>query len=131
MRIGELAATAGIKATTVRFYEVEGLLPPPRRTSAGYRNYHADAVDRLAFIRDAQSAGFTLRQIRQVLDIRDGGAQPCAHVTQLVDERLAEVERRIAELEQTRAQLEVLARRTRDLDPADCHGYCHILEADA
>jgi DNA-binding transcriptional MerR regulator len=84
-------------------------------------------VERVAFIRDAQQAGFTLRQIGQILHIRDGGQPPCQHVGQLIAQRLAEVERRLAELRQTRAQLRDLAARTRELDPADCGGYCDII----
>ncbi len=129
MRIGELAERAGITAKTVRFYENERLLPSPERTASGYRDYDSGAVDRLAFIRDAQSAGLTLRQIRQVLDIRDGGEPPCEHVGRLIEDRLAEVERRIVELEHTRSRLRDLARRTSELDPAECHGYCQIIEA--
>lgn len=129
MRIGELAERAGVTAKTVRFYEDEGLLPAPRRTPAGYRDYGHAALERLSFIRDAQAAGLALRQIRQVLDIRDSGEPPCEHVGRLIEDRLAEVERRIVELEHTRGRLRDLARRTAALDPADCHGYCQIIEA--
>lgn len=128
MLIGELARRAGTTAKTLRFYEDEGLLPEPARTSSGYRDYPPDARDRVAFIRDAQAAGLTLRQIGQILDIRDSGAPPCEHVGELIDHRLADVARRIAELEQTRTHLEELARRTSELDPADCGGYCDIIQ---
>ena len=128
MLIGELARRTRTTAKTLRFYEDEGLLPEPDRRNSGYRDYPAGAVDRVAFIRDAQKAGFTLRQIGQILDIRDGGEPPCEHVGQLIDQRLDEVERRMAELRQTRAHLQQLARRTRELDPVDCGGYCHIIQ---
>jgi DNA-binding transcriptional MerR regulator len=128
MFIGELARRTGTTAKTLRFYEDEGLLPEPAHTSAGYRNYLPDDLDRVAFIRDAQAAGFALRQIGQILDIRDDGQPPCEHVTSLVHQRLHEVERRIAELEQTRAHLRELASRTTELDPADCAGYCNITQ---
>lgn len=128
MRIGDVAERAGITAKTVRFYEDEGLVPRPARTSAGYRDYDPGVLDRLTFIRTSQAAGFTLRQIRQVLDIRDGGQQPCEHVGMLIEDRLADVEQRIAELQQTRRRLRDLARRTAQLDPADCQEYCHILQ---
>jgi DNA-binding transcriptional MerR regulator len=126
--IGELARSAGTTAKTLRFYESEGLLPAPDRTPSGYRDYPPDALDRVVFIRDAQTAGLTLRQIGQILDIRDGGKPPCEHVGQLIDHRLKEVEQRIAELEQTRTHLRELARRTSELDPADCGDYCHIIQ---
>jgi MerR family copper efflux transcriptional regulator len=127
MRIGELARHTGTTTKTLRFYEDEGLLPEPKRTRSGYRDYSTGTVDRISFIRDAQKAGFTLRQISQILTIRDRGQPPCSHVGQLIEQRLAEVEQRLAELRQTRARLRELGRRTRALDPADCDGYCDII----
>ena len=127
MRIGEIAARARVPTKTIRFWEAEGLLPPPPRTAAGYRDYDAEIVERLAFIRNAQSAGLRLDQIRQVLAISDTGEPPCEHVQDLVATRLAEVESRIAELTHARRTLEALARRAARQDPADCHGYCAIL----
>lgn len=76
MRIGQLADAAGVSAKTVRYYESEGLLHEPDRTPSGYRDYDADTVDRLAFIRHAQAAGLTLRQIREILEVRDGAHAP-------------------------------------------------------
>lgn len=127
MLIGELAHHTGTTAKTLRFYEDEGLLPEPERTSSGYRDYPPEALNRVAFIREAQGAGFTLRQIGQILTIRDGGQPPCEHVGQLINIRLDDVDRRIAELQQTRAHLQALGRRTLSMDPADCDGYCDII----
>jgi DNA-binding transcriptional MerR regulator len=127
MRIGEIAGRAGVSAKTIRFWEDRGLLPPPGRTPAGYRDYGPAALDRLAFIRHAQAAGLTLQAIRQVLEIRDGGQPPCVHVTGLIARRLAEVDARLAELTRTRDQLVVLAARAAAQDPADCRGYCSII----
>lgn len=120
MRIGQLADAAGVSAKTVRYYEGEGLLHEPDRTPSGYRDYDADTVDRLAFIRHAQAAGLTLRQIREILEVRDGGHAPCRHVADLVAHRLDEVERRLDELQHTHAQLRQLKQRLDTLDPADC-----------
>lgn len=127
MLIGELARRSGTTAKTLRFYESEGLLPPPARTTSGYRDYPDTALGRVGFVREARAAGFTLVQIRQILDIRDGGTAPCEHVGTVVAQRLREVEERITELRRTRRQLQVLARRTTEVDPADCHGYCDII----
>ena len=131
MLIGELAGRTGTTAKTLRFYEDEGLLPEPHRTPGGYRDYPGATVERVGFIRSAQQAGLTLRQIGEILDIRDGGRPPCEHVGILIDQRLAEVEQRIAELEQTRDRLRELARRTGDVDPAECSGYCDIIRPEA
>jgi len=120
MLIGDLATRAGLSAKTIRFYEQAGLLPQPPRTAGGYRDYPPGALDRLAFIRHAQSAGFTLADIRGVLAIRDSGQAPCQHVSVLIDEHLARVERRIAELTRARDALRDLQRRAAATDPADC-----------
>jgi MerR family transcriptional regulator, copper efflux regulator len=127
VRIGTIAERAGVPAKTIRFWEDEGLLPPPDRTPAGYRDYGPAVLDRLGFIRHAQAAGLTLAAIRQVLEIRDGGQPPCVHVTELISRRLAEVDARLAELTRARDQLVVLAARAAAQDPADCRGYCSII----
>ena len=128
MRIGELADQSGVSTKTIRFWESTGLLTDPARTPSGYRDYDADAVDRLRFIRHAQTAGLTLAEIRQVLQISDTGEPPCGHVTGLIHEHLAEVDQRIRELTETRSILEHLAKRAADQNPADCNGYCVILQ---
>ena len=128
MKIGETAARAGMPAKTIRFWEDQHLLPKAARTPAGYRDYDPVILERLAFIRHAQAAGFTLEHIRQILHIRDAGQAPCVHVTALIARRLAEVEARIAELGRTRDQLAALAGRAAAQDPADCRGYCSILD---
>ncbi len=127
MKIGELADETGVSTKTIRFWESEGLLPEPDRTPSGYRNYTPDAASRLSFIRHAQTAGFTLRQIGQILDISDGGAPPCEHVAGAVSARLAEIDARIVELQATRTQLQHLARRAKTQDPAACEGICSII----
>src|SRR5215471_20674384 len=127
MRIGEAGGRAGVTAKTIRFWEDQHLLPPPARTPAGYRDYGPAIVERLAFIRHAQAAGLTLEHIRQVLSIRDGGQPPCVHVTDLIAQRLGEVEARLAELNRTRDQLVILAARAAAQNPADCRGYCSII----
>lgn len=128
MRIGEIAARSRVPAKTIRFWEDQRVLPRPARSPAGHRDYDIHVIDRLAFVRRAQAAGFALHQIRQVLDIADSGSPTCRHVSDLIDGRLAEVEARIAELEAARDHLRELAQRAALQNPADCHGYCSILQ---
>ena len=128
MRIGELASRTGITTKTIRFWESTGLLDDPARTPAGYRDYGPEAIDRLEFIRHAQTAGLTLGEIRQVLAISDGGRAPCEHVGELIRRHLADVDQRIRELTDTRRRLRHLAKRAAGQDPASCEGYCSILE---
>jgi len=128
MFIGELAAQSGVTAKTIRFWEAEGLLADPARTPSGYRDYDPDALDRLSFIRHAQTAGLALAEIRQVLAISDTGEPACGHVTDLIHQHLTDVDQRIRELKDTRSLLDCLAQRAADQDPADCGGYCAILQ---
>ncbi len=75
MKIGELAERAGVSAKTVRYYESIGLLAEPERTTSNYRDYGADAVDRLRFIRDSQAAGLTLAEVGSILEMKDAGSR--------------------------------------------------------
>ena len=127
MKIGEVASHSGVSDKTIRFWEETGLLPAPARTPARYRDYEPAIVERLTFIRQAQSAGFSLTQIRRVLDIGDTGEPPCEHVGELIAARLRDVDARIAELKATRHRLQTLAARAAAQDPAECNGYCSIL----
>ncbi|MCR4514659.1 heavy metal-responsive transcriptional regulator [Aeromicrobium sp. 50.2.37] len=120
MRIGELANTTGTTPKTLRFYEDVGLLTPAGRTAAGYRTFTADAVDRLNFIRRGRSAGLTLAQIREVLELRDAGATPCRHVKDLLDARLTDLDRQIAELQALRETVAHLHEDASTADPDAC-----------
>ena len=120
MRIGELAEASGTTTKALRFYEEAGLLPSPERTSAGYRDYSPDIISRLAFIRRSQSAGLTLAQIREILEIRDGGQAPCEHVQELLGHRLGALDRQIAELQQLRATVAQLQADATTIEPAGC-----------
>lgn len=120
MRIGDLAASCGLTAKTIRFYEQAGLLPEPPRTPGGYRDYAPETATRLAFVRDAQSAGLTLAEVRSILVLRDSGEAPCGHVTHLIQEHLADIERRMADLCKTRTALRGLADRAAATDPSTC-----------
>lgn len=109
--IGRAATAAGLTAKTLRYYEAVGLLPPPERTESGYRMYSADAVQRLSFIVKAKRLGLTLREIREILGIRDGGQVPCVHIQHMLMRKAQEVDRRIVELTVLRQELRRLARR--------------------
>lgn len=120
MRIGELAAEAGTTTKTLRFYEASGLLPPAERTSGGYRDYPADSVARLDFIRGGRTAGFTLAQVREVLDLRDAGHAPCHHVQGLLVSRLDALTEQIANLLALRDCVADLHAAAVTADPETC-----------
>lgn len=121
MRIGELAGASGTSTRTLRFYEGAGLLPAPERTRAGYRDYAPEMISRLGFIRRSQAAGLTLAQIREILEIRDGGHAPCAHVQALLGDRLADLDRQIAELTALRATVARLQADAATVEPTRCN----------
>jgi len=75
--IGELAKQAGVKPDSVRFYERNNLLPKPQRSANGYRVYDEAAPNRLKFIKRAQALGFSLDEIRRILNLRGQGKETC------------------------------------------------------
>jgi MerR family copper efflux transcriptional regulator len=129
MRIGELAERAGISTKAIRYYEQIGILSPTARTASGYRAYDEAALGRLSFVRAGQAVGLTLGEIRQIIAFRDNGQAPCAHVTDLLQHRTAELDARIAQLWQLRGELRQLAERAATLDPEQCppERVCHII----
>ncbi len=103
--IGELAREAGVKPDTVRFYERARLLPPPKRTSSGYRAFDETALRQLRFIRKAQALGFSLDEVRRILSLRHGGSETCRSVIAIAEATLAETEAKLQDLEAFRDSL--------------------------
>jgi MerR family mercuric resistance operon transcriptional regulator len=109
VRIGELARAAGVGVETVRFYERRGLLPAGERTVSGYRTYGAEDVERLRFIRRAKTLGFELREIGELLSLREDETTSCGEVRRRAAAKIAGLERRIAEVDAIRRALQRLA----------------------
>jgi DNA-binding transcriptional MerR regulator len=129
VRIGELAHRAGVSTKTLRYYETIGVLPEPRRTSSGYRDYPAEALDVLRFVRSAQTVGLTLGEIRGIVAYRERGETPCEHTLDLIRRRAAEIDEQITRLHGMRKELRRLERRARALRPEDCAPteICHVI----
>lgn len=126
LTIGELARRAGVGVETIRFYERKGLIEEPeRRSSSRYRQYPPEAVRRVRFIRQAKELGFTLEEIRELLELRVDPDSTCADVRGRAREKIADIEERIAGLEGMREALERLARKCRGRGPT---AHCPILE---
>jgi MerR family Zn(II)-responsive transcriptional regulator of zntA len=132
--IGELAADVQLNPKTIRYYEQIGLLPAPPRTAAGYRQYGAADRQRLRFIAKAKTLGFTLREIGELLALRDDGEEPCSHLVRLLDHKLAAIEIQLALLMELRAELLALrvemattaCSSTAICGPIECHEPAHI-----
>ena len=105
LRIGAVAASSGLTVDAVRYYERMGLLSHDARTSGGFRTYSPASVERLAFIRQAQSLGLRLRDIRELIAINGKGRQHCEQVRTLLIQRLADVETQMTELKAFRRTL--------------------------
>src|SRR5690606_27394158 len=97
MNIGTPAARSGLPAKTIRYYEEIGLVRPDRRPN-GYRQYRAEDVHKLIFLRRARSLGFSIEDCRQLLSLYDQNSRPSAETRALAAERIAEVEAKLREL---------------------------------
>jgi MerR family copper efflux transcriptional regulator len=105
LKIGEIAKLSGIGIEALRFYERSGLLDKPPRTYGGYRLYGREVLDRLAFIKRAQTLGFTLDEIKQVIADARSGKSPCGEVREIVRHRLQELDERMREMRRFRKEL--------------------------
>lgn len=124
-RIGALARTTGVRVETIRFYEAQGLLPPPARSAKNYRLYDRAHLDRLSFIKRSRDLGFTLDQVRALLRLADDPAAPCGEVDEIASGHLTQVDRKIADLQALRAEL---AKRLA-CDAGSTVAECRIIEA--
>lgn len=108
IRIGELAGRAGVSVATLRFYERRGLLPPPARNEDNnYRTYFDDAVEMVAAIKRAQEMGFTLKEIKQLVELRRSRS-PHGELGRMAEKKLAEVEEELKRVTRARATLKKL-----------------------
>ena len=105
LKIGELSRCSGIGIEALRFYEKSGLLDKPERTDSGYRIYSVKVLDRLAFIKQAQALGFSLDEIKRIIDEKRAGQSPCADVRALVRLRLHKLDQRLQEMQRYRQEL--------------------------
>lgn len=111
MKIGELSARTGCPVETIRYYEREGLLPEPARSSGNYRLYAEPHEQRLRFILHCRTLDMTLSEIRTLLNYHDHPYQPCDAVNGLIDDHLAHVDARITQLVALREALATLRLR--------------------
>lgn len=123
--IGQLGKATGTKVETIRWYEKEGMIDPPLRTSSNYRAYGRDALMRLSFIRRARGLGFSLDQIRTLLGLAARPGDDCARVDRIATEHLTDIDRKIADLKALRRELSGLVTTCRGGTVADCR----IIEA--
>ena len=108
MKIGQLAEQAGVHVESIRFYQSLGLMPQPPRRRGSVRRYGPDAVERLRFIKRAQALGFSLAEVKHLLELSNG--EHCADTRSIAKEKATLVEQKIADLQAIRAALNKLIR---------------------
>lgn len=126
MRIGEVAAAAGVNIQTLRYYERRRLLPQPKRNAGDQREYPAETVRLIRFIKRAQELGFTLAEVEELLRLRENRTRGRSRVQALAAAKVEDIDGKIRHLRQMRKALHVL------LDSCQCAGgqlECPILEA--
>jgi MerR family transcriptional regulator, copper efflux regulator len=105
LRIGELARRTAMTVDGIRFYEKCGLLPKALRTPRRFRQYSVHDLERVYFIRQMQELGFSLSQIRELLDLRTHKVDACEAVSSLLREKLADTRARTRRLRKLEAKL--------------------------
>lgn len=126
LAIGKVAERTGVKVPTIRFYEEEGLIAAPRRSTNGRRAYSETDVERLTFIRHARALGFDLNDVRSLLDLTDHPDRSCGEADAIAKRHLNVVEARIAQLTQLKQELSRIVRSCAGGKKA---GQCRVIEA--
>ncbi|AMU95478.1 MULTISPECIES: MerR family transcriptional regulator [Sphingopyxis] len=125
MKIGELSRATGTNIETIRYYERIGLLPAPARTDANYRSYDDAHRARLRFVRHSRELGFTIEEIRSLLDLSDHPERDCTDADRIASAHLEQVEAKIAQLSALRDELTRIVGRCR----GGLAGDCRVIEA--
>lgn len=123
--IGAVAKRAGVGVQTVRFYEREGLIVAPPRSASGYRHYPEEAIDRIRFIQRAKELGFSLAEVRSLLELRVRSDAECADVRLRAERKITDIDARIRDLREMRR---ALAELTKSCSAGLTTGECPILE---
>ncbi len=109
LQIGEVAAKTATSIHTLRYYEKISLIHKPVRSAGGFRVYTQETVDKILFIKKAQSFGLTLDEIKKIMCCGDKGLEPCcAMVTKIFENKILEFENKIGELQKTKKRLKTL-----------------------
>lgn len=106
LKIGDIAKQTGASVGTLRYYETLKLLSPVERGDNSYRYYHSETIQQVQFIKKAQSLGFSLEEIRQILDVRDHGEPPCDLVQDLLACKIKQLEAKIQQMTMFKVELE-------------------------
>lgn len=126
LTIGQVARRAGVRVDTLRFYERRGLIAAPARRASGYREYSVASLGRLRFIRRAKALGFSLAEIRELLELEVSSAVGCGEAARAAREKISAIAAKIEDLEAMRRVLDRFAAACGRRRPAAA---CPLLEA--
>lgn len=126
LTIGQVARRAGVGVETVRFYERQALIAEPPRRPSGYRQYSKEVIARLRFIKRGRELGFSLDEIKELLDLRRDPATTCADIKRRTEAKIQDMNERIRALQEIKKALTKLTAACKGRGPV---GECPILEA--
>jgi len=109
MTIGKLAKEAGVGVETIRFYERKGLIRKPAKRESGFRTYSLDEVTRIRFIRRAQELGFTLREVKELIELQSKRKMTGGQVQKKADLKITEIRKKISDLKKMEESLRQLS----------------------
>lgn len=129
--IGELSRRTGVKIPTIRYYEQMGLLDSPERSEGNQRRYSMDGLRRLSFIRHSRELGFSIEDIRELLELSQHPDSPCRNAHGIASRHLGEIRHRISRLKRLQKELQRVSNCEAD-SIADCavietladHAFC-------
>ena len=130
MKISKLSQVTGVPAKTIRFYEETGVLPPPKRSPNGYRDYTQEDIERLRLVAGARHLDLSLNDIREILALRDRHESPCRTLLDRIRKKADEVAESIVILQHLETELRELHALgltfpTDDIDGKNC--ICHLV----
>ena len=125
MKIGHLSKLSECSVQTIRYYEKEGLLDPPRRSEGNFRLYDQSALNQLKFIKRCRTLGITLSEIHQLIKLQNVHSESCSEVSSMIEKRVEEVQLKINELQHLEKELLKLCQKCHDDKNID---ECGIIE---
>jgi DNA-binding transcriptional MerR regulator len=129
LKIGDIARQTGVSVGTLRYYETLKLLLPIERGKNGYRYYDSETIQQVQFIKKAQCLGFSLADIRQILDVRDRGQLPCSLVQDLLTNKITQLTAQIQQMTLFKHELEEYRDRWTEFPglKQDSHEICPLI----
>ncbi len=123
LTIGKLAKHANVTIETIRYYQRKGLLTEPDKPATGYRQYPAETIARIQFIKRAQQSGFTLKEIAELLSL-DG--EHCEDVQKMAEQKRLQIDKQLKDLTELSNALDILVKGCQQDKSTD---HCSLIEA--